>query len=1329
MDSFDKALALGRENERAIDLLRNHCRHARAHVNTSEVGHMVGLPIGRAEISCEHAPFFGMSTVDLTALAVEFYERNCEGCQYRSPTGQVPTIVSEVEQRRRERDVEHARAQEHHEHQLEAWRSRQTRRAEAMLDQPYAVRDLAKKLALIDTEPGVDAEENASIAEARRAILETARQAPQFFHQALIDDAIVLANDLDSTALDVLHALAAHNVLDSGLVASIGARILANHAVSEAGKIVASFADHLGPEEMSPACYGAMILASDADWSFPGPHPPAEPGALLALSRLSWPVVSDALREMLRRDDGWLREVGCHAARYLLNDQPSRISDLGEPLVRSIRGSDPGYVGNAAPGAAAARALAEGCLKLPEETFRQLEDVGVQLRDDQKQMLMRVPRFILKDDHEAAEAAMSATVRFLISRLDGTWGSECAADSSDELRWIARSRPTELLPHADALLGAMLEACSLIPPSAVVLPEDMRMLHDLERKTEAVKREGMRSRLAETLGVLARREPGRVLSRVVSILDATAGDTLTDSATRKTLIDLLREAVTPETIVKILPHLYTLLLSQDHLARAAAIGLWRSCARAAKRLPDELTELIPTLLCDRYVIVHSAMASTVPYLRLSKDESASLLGPLAAIAQSHVDSGSPDVIKAALSSLLWAARGSGAETRDQVVAFTLTLLSSVDAADREDILLDEELRDYRYTHEWASAAVGLFGDSGRSHVAISPRNDELLASMLEEPRGVKTIDFDVFRTVVQKSAPGSLSQAAELVELLQASDRWKEAEQLSKEALDMIPPTEEYRSRREWIKLIHEAAMSESAIHDGRPVTLDDVAHVKAGGSALRAHVWARAVARNSLKTLPIGSPETAADHLAHALDVLKRTPGGDARVVLFVEGIQIVLRLVQYDVALREGALDRANGSLAAAKRAAALMQQNSLGLSESDPLRLFFGFVADMSDDQLDPALMMFTKIPLALPLCDSALGRLRRKEPSAPKAPTADSDGEPTPLAVCGISVNGHPVYDVQVLQGNQVHDLTVDIWLPAWPVGAEVCRVQLLTALSVEIIEPPTFSFELPEGRPSQHGLHFSKTQPMAFRVKRPAGSKPLRLPIHVQFLSSEGQSAVAELGGLQGLELRPFDSSLDILTKDAQADQRLLTMFADLHHDATLDDDDIAAFCRFFAACVSAAQDIMFDKTYRSGTNVTEKQFHDEFEARLKSTPSLEGRLSRRDAVAGGFDDLLHDDIIAELKVEKKTTRTPEDCARYIGQPTQYGVGRGSRLSILVVLDHTPKNAPPVVLENNIGWLFPRQHGLRDPRYPSRVGVLVIPTNWPIPSAWSRRKIGTHEVSH
>jgi len=45
-----------------------------------------------------------------------------------------------------------------------------------------------------------------------------------------------------------------------------------------------------------------------------------------------------------------------------------------------------------------------------------------------------------------------------------------------------------------------------------------------------------------------------------------------------------------------------------------------------------------------------------------------------------------------------------------------------------------------------------------------------------------------------------------------------------------------------------------------------------------------------------------------------------------------------------------------------------------------------------------------------------------------------------------------------------------------------------------------------------------------------------------------------------------------------------------------------------------------------------------------------------------------------------------------------------------------------VIDNYIGWLRPGLHGLDDPQFPSLIGVLIVNTNLPVPSAWSRRRI-------
>ena len=296
------------------------------------------------------------------------------------------------------------------------------------------------------------------------------------------------------------------------------------------------------------------------------------------------------------------------------------------------------------------------------------------------------------------------------------------------------------------------------------------------------------------------------------------------------------------------------------------------------------------------------------------------------------------------------------------------------------------------------------------------------------------------------------------------------------------------------------------------------------------------------------------------------------------------------------------------------------------------------------------------------------------------------------------------------------------LAAVPEWAQRCVVEPVTTLGRDALALPRYEFSLSGGITDEFGITLTAEGPLHCAVEQPILGPALDCPIQVR-LTGDGHEQVIEVAGCQRLRLRPFDPSRDTLTEHEQTDARLLAMFAAL--DAPqFDTEDARAFCRLFAACVRAAQVIMFQKTFMRGSRVPEAEFHNELERLLRADPELEGRLTRRDAVAGGFDDLLHDDVIAELKVSRGAPVTVDHCTRYLGQPAQYGVGRGSQLSVLVVFDHGRKEAPPGVIDNYIGWLQPRLHGLDDPQYPSLVGVLIVNTNLPIPSAWSRRRIET-----
>jgi len=161
---------------------------------------------------------------------------------------------------------------------------------------------------------------------------------------------------------------------------------------------------------------------------------------------------------------------------------------------------------------------------------------------------------------------------------------------------------------------------------------------------------------------------------------------------------------------------------------------------------------------------------------------------------------------------------------------------------------------------------------------------------------------------------------------------------------------------------------------------------------------------------------------------------------------------------------------------------------------------------------------------------------------------------------------------------------------------------------------------------------------------------------------------------------------------------------------------VAAFARFFTAIVRAAPTVTFAAAFRTGEKVSEDEFHDELELKLLADSTLGGRISRRDPLEGGSDNLMHDGIVAELKVENATPRAIENCARYIGQPTQYGVGHGRGLI-------HPRCAPPqseAGVDRRAGELHrlgrPRHAWLHRPPLPSLVAVVITNTRWILPSS-------------
>jgi hypothetical protein len=232
-------------------------------------------------------------------------------------------------------------------------------------------------------------------------------------------------------------------------------------------------------------------------------------------------------------------------------------------------------------------------------------------------------------------------------------------------------------------------------------------------------------------------------------------------------------------------------------------------------------------------------------------------------------------------------------------------------------------------------------------------------------------------------------------------------------------------------------------------------------------------------------------------------------------------------------------------------------------------------------------------------------------------------------------------------------------------------------------------------------------------------------VSLRFRGHENQQArqqACDVAGHREVRLRPFDASRDELTDFRVVDERLLLLYERLHG-ARYDEGQVQAFCRLLTAVCRVGLEMTWEKAYKRGAKVSEREFHDELHQRLLAEPGLGGRVQRGQPLGLGFFDVRHDGITAELKVERRVPVTEASAPKYMGQPTQYAAADGARLSILCILDMSPKERPVGTPENYLWQVRPALHGLDNPEAPSLVTVLVVNGNLPSPSNWSRRPPG------
>ena len=475
-----------------------------------------------------------------------------------------------------------------------------------------------------------------------------------------------------------------------------------------------------------------------------------------------------------------------------------------------------------------------------------------------------------------------------------------------------------------------------------------------------------------------------------------------------------------------------------------------------------------------------------------------------------------------------------------------------------------------------------------------------------------------------------------------------------------------------------------------------------AGDAKTLLEIQTRAALIDSLHSISAGD-DASVDDLNVALgDCMESLGSGadDDVIWAFSEVADSLVLAVRWRTASWEAEPDADRFARAARLRAEAVIEQ----ASDTWPPALLSAArgLADL-DGQNGPAEIadLLSRVPLP-----PRMARKPRRQ-----AISEDSDQQaPVPSVALLVRFNSEPVMRPTVLRPGAMHRLQVEARVSEWPDNAEVLEVEFLSVHPREFLLSSKLAFT-----PDQ------LQQPLEIWIagERPSIDPPLRLTALARFRSG-GEPIEVRLVGNTTLELTTFDPATATPPGQPEAARRLQEMMSELRNACPDQSEEERRDIRLLLAGILRFAHNELDNRLGAQQDIDEAWFQSELLYFLRADPSIGARLEQRVGRAGGLTDLILGRTVVELKLEKETPITIDTAeSRFAGQATQYASAGDARVSLLVVLDVSPKRAPSGVMGNELKWAYPETASGPTAPLPSLVGIAIVRSGFPRPSDLSR----------
>ena len=221
-----------------------------------------------------------------------------------------------------------------------------------------------------------------------------------------------------------------------------------------------------------------------------------------------------------------------------------------------------------------------------------------------------------------------------------------------------------------------------------------------------------------------------------------------------------------------------------------------------------------------------------------------------------------------------------------------------------------------------------------------------------------------------------------------------------------------------------------------------------------------------------------------------------------------------------------------------------------------------------------------------------------------------------------------------------------------------------------------------------------------------------------FVDVNGEFDEVQVIGQNELKLRVVNEErYPIMSGNKQLDRHIAELVMKLVAETPAVEGELPELISVLKGIARLQSTYAQEAIYKGKKEIPESEFQTQV---LRDLRFLGLDVQEHNRQAGGFTDLKYHGVIIELKVEKEIGDRNSIAKRYTEQPTQYEGVEARQLSVLLVLDLTPKTKPPGDIRNDFFVFDVPTHGGEDEskKYPSKAVVCVINGNTRDPSSYS-----------